>query len=326
MSIDTRPAVAQPSGNPPPADAPGRRGRKSAKLEKTAGIVSETDWQSPRVRRRLGIVHGIMLFLLLLWGLVPLIWLAKAAVTPTQETLRHPINVWPRHFAFANISTAWTTVRLGVYFKNTIVIALGSWLAQLVVATTAGYGLSVLKPKYAKVLNALVVSTLFIPAVVLLVPLYLTVIKVPFVHWRLIDSYWAIWLPAGANAFNVLLIKRFFDSLPRELFEAARVDGAGPFRLFWSIVLPLSRPILGVVSVFAFIAAWKDFLWPLLVLSSNVVDKQPLSVRLPALAPTVDLGVLMAALFISTLLPIVLFIIFQRVFLRSSGLSGAIKG
>jgi multiple sugar transport system permease protein len=325
VTIETRPMFAEPAGDlTEPAVAGRRLLFTSSTLDPTAGIVSVADWQSPRVRRRLGTVHGILLFLLLLWGLVPLLWLAKAAITPTRETLQHPMNVWPAHVEWANLTTAWTTVKLGLYFKNTMILAMGSWLAQLFVATTAGYALSVLKPKYAKLINVLVISTLFIPAVVLLVPLYLTVIKVPLVHWKLIDSYWAIWLPAGANAFNVLLIKRFFDSLPRELFEAARVDGAGPFRLFWSIVLPLSRPILGVVSVFAFIAAWKDFLWPLLVISSP--DKQPLSVRLPALAPTVDLGVLMAALFISTLLPITLFVIFQRVFLRSSGLSGAIKG
>ena len=144
------------------------------------------------------------------------------------------------------------------------------------------------------------------PPIVLLVPLYLTVVKVPIVGIGLVDDYWAIWLPAGASAFNVILVKRFFDNLPREIFEAARVDGAGPFRLFWSVVLPMSRPIIGVVSVFAVIATWKDYLWPLLVLREP--DLQPLSVRLPILAPTTDLGVFIAALTISSMFPIVLFL------------------
>jgi multiple sugar transport system permease protein len=156
------------------------------------------------------------------------------------------------------------------------------------------------------------------------VPLYLTVVNVPIVHWRMIDSYWAVWLPAGASALNVILMKRFFDNLPREIFEAARVDGAGPFQLFRSIVLPMSRPIIGVVSVFAVIATWKDYLWPLLVLRDPHL--QPLSVRLPILAPTTDLGVFIAALTISSLIPIGLFLLFQRLFLRGAGLSGAIKG
>jgi multiple sugar transport system permease protein len=133
-----------------------------------------------------------------------------------------------------------------------------------------------------------------------------------------------VWLPAGASAFNVVLVKRFFDNLPREIFEAARVDGAGPVRLFVSVVLPMSRPILGVVSVFAVLASWKDFLWPLLVLSNP--DIQPLSVRLPAIQPQTELGVFLAALFIATLVPIAAFLIFQRSFLRGSGLGGAVKG
>ena len=138
--------------------------------------------------------------------------------------------------------------------------------------------LSVLRPKYAPILNGAVLATLFIPSVVLLVPLYLTIVR-PVIGTSLLNNYLAVWLPAAANAFNILLVKRFFDNLPREVFEAARTDGAGPFRVFWSIVLPMSRPILGVVSVFAIIASLKDYLWPSLVLPDPAV--QPLGVRLP---------------------------------------------
>ena len=191
-------------------------------------------------------------------------------------------------------------------------------------ATTAGFALSVLRPRGANVLTALVVATLFVPPIVLLVPLYLTIVNVPIVGVSLVNNYWAIWLPASASALNVILVKRFFDNLPREIFEAARVDGAGPFRLFWSVVLPMSRPILGVVSVFAVIATWKDYLWPLLVFREP--DLQPLSVRLPILAPTTDLGVFIAALTISSVFPIVLFLVFQRLFLSGAGVSGALKG
>ena len=131
----------------------------------------------------------------------------------------------------------------------------------------------VLRPRFSRVLMALVIATLFVPPIVLLVPLYLTIVDVPIVHWRMIDYYWAIWLPAGASALNIILMKRFFDNLPREIFEAARVDGAGPFRLFWSVVLPMSRPIIGVVSVFAVIATWKDYLWPLLVSATRTCSR-----------------------------------------------------
>ena len=113
----------------------------------------------------------------------------------------------------------------------------------------------------------------------------------------------------------------------RKSFQAAitaKTDGAGPFRVFWSIVLPMSKPVLGVVSVFAVISAWKDFLWPLLVLPDPAV--QPLSVRLPAVQSQTELDVFLAALAISTLIPVLLFLMFQRLFLRSAGLGGAVKG
>jgi multiple sugar transport system permease protein len=203
-------------------------------------------------------------------------------------------------------------------------IAIGSWFLQLLVATTGGFGLAVLRPKYAKIINGLVLGTLFVPSVVLLVPLYLTILNPPLINHSLINTYWAVWLPAGANAFNILLVTRFFNNLPREVFEAARTDGAGSFRLFWSIVLPMSKPILGVISVFAIINAWKDYLWPMLVLQQPSV--QPLSVRLPALQQAIPLDVYLAALAISTLIPVALFLIFQSMFLRSAGLGGAVKG
>ena len=288
------------------------------------GILSPSDWRRPGVRRTSRGVHILLLALLFLVGLGPMLWLAKAAITPTQDTLRAPLALWPNGIDWANLSTAWTRVEIDKYFLNTVVLAAGSWFVQLLVATTAGYALAVLRPRYRKVLTGVVLATLFVPSVVLLVPLYLTIVDPPLLKASLINSFWAVWLPAGANAFNILLVQRFFDNLPREVFEAARVDGAGPFRMFWSVVLPMSRPILGVVSVFAIIAAWKDFLWPLLVLPDP--DLQPLSVRLPALQRFVELDVFLAALAISTVIPVALFLVFQRLFLKSNALSGAVKG
>jgi multiple sugar transport system permease protein len=263
------------------------------------------------------------LFLVVI-GLGPIIWLAKSAITPTNDTITYPMKWFPNGTAWSNISDAWTNVDVARYFWNTVILAIGSWFVQIVVATTGGFALSVLRPKYAKVIMGLLLTTLFVPAVVLLVPLYIEIVRPPLIHHTFIDSYWAIWLPAGASAFNVVLMTRFFDNLPREIFEAARIDGAGPFTLFLRIVLPMSKPILGVVSVFALLASWKDFLWPLLVLTDP--NKQPLSVRLPTIQAQTELGVFLAAMAIACIVPIVGFLVFQRSFLRGSGLSGAIKG
>ncbi len=290
----------------------------------STGAVSESDWRRPGVRRTLLAGQGVLLAVLAVFGLGPLLWLAKAAVTPTQDTLREPMAFFPHGVDWGNLAEAWTRVDVDRYFLNTVLIAAGCWLVQIIVATTGGYAISVLRPRYGPALMGLILATLFVPGIVLLVPLYLTIVDPPLLSGSLLNSFWAVWLPSGASAFNLVLVKRFFDGLPREVLEAAEVDGAGPFRLFWHIVLPLSRPILGVVSVFAVIAAWKDFLWPLLVLPDP--QRQPLSVRLPALADYVELDVFLAALAISTILPIALFLLFQRAFLSSVGLEGAVKG
>jgi multiple sugar transport system permease protein len=287
------------------------------------GILSPFDRRKPRVRAVMVLVHLVLIVGLVVAGLGPLLWLAKAAVTPTQDSISTPMLLWPNGIDWANLTAAWVEVEVGKYFVNTLVLAAGSLVSSLLIATTGGYVLSVLRPRYAPVLNAAVLATLFIPSVVLLVPLYLTVVR-PVIGPSLLNNYLAVWLPTAANAFNILLVKRFFDSLPREVFEAARTDGAGPFRLFWSIVLPMSRPILGVVSVFAVIASLKDYLWPSLVLPDPAV--QPLGVRLPAIDSQTELDVFLAALAIATIVPVVLFLLFQRVFLRSAGLGGAVKG
>lgn len=314
MSILTTPRLRQ------------RRRERAAEPTGDRGILSGFDRRRPSVRASMTVVHVVLLGGFVIAGLGPILWLAKAAFTTTQDSIRAPLALFPSGIDWGNVAQAWNEVQVSQYFLNTLLVAAGAWFFQLLIATTAGYGLSVLKPRYAPILNGAVLATLFIPSVVLLVPLYLTIVSPPLLgrDASLLNNYLAVWLPAAANAFNILLVKRFFDNLPREVFEAARTDGAGPFRLFWSIVLPMSKPILGVVSVFAIIASLKDYLWPMLVLPDPTV--QPLGVRLPAIQSQTELDVFLAALAISTIIPIVLFLAFQRVFLRGAGLGGAVKG
>jgi len=303
----------------------GVRLRRRGEAEPTPGLIARTDWARPEVRWVVGGAQVLLFALVVLIGLGPVVWLGKGAVTPTIDTLRNPLALFPHGVAWSNLSDAWSSVDVGRYFWNTIVLSVGSWLCQIIIATTGAYVLSVLRPAWARFVYALLLGTLFVPIVVLIIPLYIEIVHPPIIHHSFAESYWAIWLPAGASAFNVVLVKRFFDNLPRELFEAACIDGAGPVRLFFTIVLPLSKPILGVVSVFAILAEWKNFLWPYLVLA-NSPDRQPLSVRLPAIQAQTQLGVLLAAMLIAALVPILGFLIFHRTFLRGSSLSGALKG
>ena len=156
-------------------------------------------------------------------------------------------------------------------------------------------------------------ATLMIPATVLVVPQYVTVVDLPILHLNLLGSPEAIWLPSVANAFNIFLLKRFFDSIPADYIDAAQIDGASPLRILWSIVLPISRPILGVVSIFALVAVWKDFLWPLLVEYGYTPTRETLNVGICAVSRTGrPQNVVIAASAMAAIPTIVFFLIFQR--------------
>ncbi|GAA5196433.1 carbohydrate ABC transporter permease [Microbacterium jejuense] len=307
-----------------PAPQRRRTRRRKAVESQDRTNISELDRKSKRMRVGLLILNIVLVAVLLVISAGPLLWLAKAAVSTTQDILREPFAWWPSGIQWHNLVDAWVKIDIGKYLLNTVWLAAGVWFFGMMVALTGAYGISILRPSYAKVVNAGVLATLFIPGVVSLIAQYVTVLDMPLLHWNLINTFWAVWLPAAASAFNVLLITRFFDSLPKDVFEAAKIDGAGPFQVFWRIVLPMSKPIIGVTSLITIIGAWKEFLWPLLVLPSP--DLQPLSVGLYKVTASADLALLMAGMFISVILPIVLFLIFQKQFLKSAGQAGAIKG
>ncbi|MBT2499020.1 carbohydrate ABC transporter permease [Agromyces sp. ISL-38] len=287
-------------------------------------VISAHDLTDPKRRIAVTVIGIVLLIVLVAASVGPLFWLFKAATSTTTESLSEPLSLWPSGFHVENFVVAFEQIQFGKYLLNTLWVCIGCWFFSLIVATTAGYALAILRPRYAKIMEGAVLATLFIPGVVSLVSLYLTVVQVPIIGGSLINTFWAVWLPAAASAFNIILVQRFFASLPHEIFEAAEVDGAGPVRIFVSIVLPLSKPVIGVVSLISIIAAYKDFLWPLLVLPS--AQLQPLSVALPRLESSTDLAVFLAALFASVVVPVSFFLIFQKQFLSAAGSSGALKG
>lgn len=290
--------------------------------ERTA--ISWADRRRPHVRWTLRIAQTVILIGLLISGAGTLLWLAKSSVSTTQDIISAPWEWFPHGVHWENLAVAWNDLQVGRYLANTAIMAAGAWIANVVVTTTASYVLSILRPRWAPVLSGAILATLFIPSIVALVPLYVTIIRVPGTQISLLNTFWAVWLPAAASAFNILIVKRFFDAIPREIIEAARMDGAGAVRVFWTIVLPFARPIIGVVSVLAILASWKDFLWPKLVLQDP--DLQPISVALPRFANTTELSVQMAAMFLGLAIPVILFLLFQKQILRGVSLSGGTKG
>ncbi|MYY03130.1 MULTISPECIES: carbohydrate ABC transporter permease [unclassified Streptomyces] len=253
----------------------------------------------------------------------PLYWMAGGALKSSSELADPNPTLVPHSWHPESYSEAWANVGLSEYFLNTLLLAAGAWLTQLLVDVAAAYALSKLRPALGNIVLGMMLATLMLPVSALLVPTYLTVTDVPLFGVNLINTPWAIWLPACANAFNIFILKRFFDQIPTELLDSARMDGAGPLRVLVSVVLPLSRPVLAVVSIFAVVGVWKDFLWPLLVLPDPA--RQPITVALNRLAEFMPANQLLAGMVMASIPLLVIFLIFQRHII--AGLTaGSLKG
>ena len=266
-------------------------------------------WTLERPRGKIGywLVFTVVFALFTLAFVVPLVWMLLGAMKTAPELARNPPTLLPERFNVDSYVDAWNFMELAGYFKNTVIVAGGAWLLQLAVIVPAAYALSKLRPVLGKWIMGLMLATLMLPASALLVPTYLTITEVPVFGVNLINEPAAIWLPAAANAFNLYLLKRFFDQIPTELLDAARIDGAGSVTTMVRVVLPLSRPILAVVSIFA---------------DPGV---QTLSVALQRFESDTPINVMLGGLVLASLPMVVAFLIFQRQIL--AGLTaGGLKG
>ncbi|MGA5249530.1 carbohydrate ABC transporter permease [Streptomyces pseudogriseolus] len=284
----------------------------------TRTLVSPAVLARPRGKAVYWTVFTGVVVLFALAFLFPVYWMVTGAMKSPDEVARTPPTLVPDNLSTAGYTDAWELMQLPAHLWNTVVQAAGAWAFQLVFCTAAAFALSRLRPAFGKLVLGGILATLMVPAQALVVPKYLTVADL-----GLLNDPLAIWLPAVANAFNLYLLKRFFDQLPRDVLEAAEIDGAGKLRTLWSIVLPMSRPVLGVVSIFALVAVWQDFLWPLMVFSDT--DKQPIGVALVQLSQNVQLTVLIAAMVIASIPMVALFLVFQRHIIAGIG-AGSTKG
>lgn len=276
----------------------------------TRTLISPAVLARPRGKAAYWTVFTGVVLLFALAFLFPVYWMATGAMKSPDEVAQTPPTLLPKRWHLDGFTDAWDLMQLPQHLWNTVVQAAGAWAFQLVFCTAAAYALSKLRPAFGKVVLGGILATLMVPAQALVVPKYLTVADLPLIHTSLLNDPLAIWLPAVANAFNLYLLKRFFDQLPRDVLEAAEIDGAGRLRILWSVVLPMSRPVLGVVSIFALVAVWQDFLWPLMVFSDT--GKQPISVALVQLSQNIQLTVLVAAMVIASIPMVALFLVFQR--------------
>jgi multiple sugar transport system permease protein len=287
--------------------------RKSAKptvMPRT--LISNVQRNSRRGKTIYRLVLALVLIIFTLVFIGPMYFLFTDGLKSTQEYIAMPPTLYPHHVHLSNYVSAWNLLDVAKMLWDTLYYAFGALAFQLVFDVAAAYSLSKLRPYLGNVVLFLMLATLMIPTTVLVVPQYVTIIDLPIFHWNLIGSPEAIWLPSVANAFNIFLLKRFFDSIPAEYVDAAQVDGASRLMILWKIVLPISRPIIAVVSIFSLVAVWKDFLWPLLVENGYTPTRETLNVGLSQAVQGTAPNLLIAASAMAAVPTIAFFLIFQR--------------
>jgi multiple sugar transport system permease protein len=286
----------------------------------TAQNIQETDVEIGESRLS-KIVFYLVLILFALFFLLPLLWMAVTAFKPFEEWLNP--NWIPVNPTLENFTSIFNDKSLPVvnWFFNSLLIASLFTAAILIIDSLAGYAYARLEFPGKNLLFGLMLATLVMPGIMFLIPNYLTVARL---DW--IGTIQGVIAPGLSGVFGVFFMRQFFQSLPKELEEAAYIDGAGIFRTFWSVVLPLARGPIITLGIITFLTSWNDFLWPLLILGG---DRKALTlpVGLATLQGqyTFDYGKLMAGALVLTIPVLVLYAIFQRYIIRSISMTG-IKG
>jgi len=324
-----------------------------AKLHEVKGrtLISRAELKT----RSVGLLYRVLVVLLLvgtLTAVIPFLWLFVGGLKTPEEVTSVSMTLLPKgsplSWGWGNYFKAFSMFNILLYFKNTLILIVGVWFFQITTSSLAGYALAKLEVPFSRLFLILFLATLMVPFETIMIPLYLTVKDPPlikgllrlmfnpetlenveilsdFMTKGLLDSYWGIILPASVSAFNIFLFRGFFQSIPSDLIEAARIDGCSELGIFARIVIPLSAPIFAVVTIFSGLATWNSFIWPYLVLDEQA--KFPIMVRLYFLFenPETTYNILLATLFLCSIPPIVLFFVFQKQIIRGITLTG-LKG
>lgn len=252
-------------------------------------------------------------------SVMPFLWMITTSLKPAGALYEAPLLV-PIHFDWQNYVEAWQAAPFPRFFWNSVVMTVGITLAQTLLSAMAGYAFARLKFPGRNILFFLVLGTMMIPFPVTLIPSFLIVADL---GW--LNTYQGLIVPRAVSAFAIFLFRQFFLSIPRELEEAALIDGANRFTIFWRIVLPLSTPVIAASAIFSFLFAWNDFLWPLVVTTKTSMQTIQLGLAVFQGQYGTFWTLLMAATVLATLPAILAFLLAQRRFIEgitSSGLKG----
>lgn len=281
-----------------PADTTGRRAR----------------WSPGRAAMLLA-----ALALVVVWVL-PLAWAVATSLKPEGETTKTPLEWIGSTVTFDAYRQVWKSGDLTRWLFNSVCISVTTTVLTVVLCAMAAYGFSRTDFRGRKALYALVLAGIMVPPQVLIAPLFAEMVQL-----GLVDTYWGVILPQVAVPAMVFILVKFFDGVPRELEEAAFVDGAGRWRVFWTIVMPLSRPVLAAVAIFTFISTWNNFLWPFLVTTDPGGMTLPVGLVNVQSSYGLRYAQMMASVVIAGLPLLIVFALFQRQIVRGvahTGLAG----
>lgn len=285
--------------------------------DKTDGAIRGFDIKSPSVKILSLIVMAVCIVFAIIC-LFPAFWVFISGFKSLKELLSDA-TILPKTFNWTGFKETWDKLHFAVYYKNSFIMVIGCVFCAVVFNGLLAYGLSILKPKGYKIINGLVMWSLLIPATTSIVALFVNINKL-----GLNNSYIPLWLSYGANAFWVVLFKEFFDTLPKELIEAAKLDGCNVLQVFYKIILPMSKPIIMVIVIFSVTAAWSDFLLPYLVLGGS--GKETVMVKLYSYQTSRTTAIdMIRAIFFAIIPPTILFTLFQKQ-ITDGAAGGAVKG
>lgn len=271
-----------------------------------------------RARRTRDIGRHILLIAISLVFVAPLLWMLSSSLKSNTDIFVFPPHLLPSPPMWSNYPNALNYIPFWHYTWNTLVITLASVVGTLVACPAAAYAFARLDWRGKNIFFALSLSTIMLPFLATMVPLF-----VIFRQLGVIDTFWPLILPAfGGNPLYIFLLRQFFLGIPRELSEAATIDGAQDFTIFWRIILPLSKPALATVSLFTFLANWKDFLAPLIFLQSSDLYTLSLGLQQYQSLHQTAWGYLMAASVIFVLPVAIVFFAAQRFFIQGIALTG----
>ncbi|KIY21799.1 sugar ABC transporter permease [Mesobacillus subterraneus] len=266
--------------------------------------------------RRQQWVVGIILALGGILVSLPFVWMILSAFKPESEVMALTPTLFPEKWTIENFKNLFVNMNFGLYLKNTVVVVLWSFVG-LFLNAMAGYAFAKFEFKGSKQLFFMVLATMMIPGQVTMIPVYLILNQM-----HLINTMAGIVLPGLVGAFGIFLFRQFMTTIPDELLEAARLDGAGELRVFWQIVLPMTKPILAVQGIFTFIAGWNSFLWPLII--ANDESLYTLSVGLQLLKGQYggNFALQMAGSTFMVVPIVIIFILFQKYIIDGYTISG----